>query len=81
MDWTAYKDVEVVPGKVSGAPVLKGTRLPVSAIAGNFDAFLDAGLSPDEALAETAECYPEIGTERIKAVLDWRAAHDLQPQR
>ncbi|HEV2134593.1 MAG TPA: DUF433 domain-containing protein [Terracidiphilus sp.] len=80
MDWSTYSDVEIVAGKVSGVPVLKGTRLPVTAITGNYDAFLEAGSSPDEALTETAECYPEIGTERIKAILDWRAAHDLQPQ-
>jgi uncharacterized protein (DUF433 family) len=80
MDWSGYSDVEIVPGKMSGAPVLKGTRLPVEAITGNYDSFLDEGLSHDKAVAETAECYPEIGIDRIKAALAWRAAHDLQPQ-
>lgn len=66
--------VEVIPGKVSGAPLLKNTRLPVDAITGNYDAFLDEGLSPDEAIAETLDCYPEAGLDNIKAILSYRSA-------
>ncbi len=55
--------VEVIPGKVSGAPLLKNTRLPVDAITGNYDAFRDEGLSPD------------AGLDTIKAILSYRAAH------
>jgi uncharacterized protein (DUF433 family) len=80
MDWSGCDLVEVVPGKVSGAPVLVGTRLPVDAITGNYDAFLEEGLSPDQAVAETLDCYPEAGVDRIKAILRYRAAHELQPQ-
>jgi hypothetical protein len=47
--------VEVIPGKVSVAPLLKNTRLPVDAIVGNYDAFREQGLSPDAALAETLD--------------------------
>ena len=32
IDWSQCRAVESVPGKVSGAWVLKGTRMPVSAI-------------------------------------------------
>jgi len=78
MDWVGYSDVEVIPGKASGAPLLKGTRLPVAAISENYDAFLEEGSSPEEALFETLACYPEIGIERIKALLEYRAAHAHQ---
>ena len=71
---------KVIPGKVSGVLLLKDTRLPVDAITGNYDAFLDEGLSPDEAVAETLDCYPEAGIDAIKAILSHRAAHQLQAQ-
>ncbi|MBV9266112.1 MAG: DUF433 domain-containing protein [Acidobacteriaceae bacterium] len=78
VDWSECPLVEVIPGKVSGAPLLKDTRLPVEAITGNYDAFVDEGLSPDAAIAETLDCYPEAGLENIKALLRYRAEH--QPQ-
>jgi uncharacterized protein (DUF433 family) len=80
LDWSDCPLVEVIPGKVSGAPLLKNTRLPVDATTGNYDAFRDEGLSRDEALAETLDCYPEAGMDAIKAILDYRAAHQLQTQ-
>jgi hypothetical protein len=36
---------QVIPGKVSGDPLLKNTRLPVDAITGNYDAFRRASIS------------------------------------
>jgi uncharacterized protein (DUF433 family) len=80
MDWSDCSLVEVIPGKVSGAPLLKNTRLPVEAIIGNYDAFRDEGLSPDSAIAETLDCYPEAGHDTIVAILDYRAAHQFQAQ-
>ena len=80
LDWADCPVVEIIPGKVSGAPLLKNTRLPVDAITGNCDAFRDEGLSPDEAIAETLDCYPEAGLDVIKAILAYRAAHQLQAQ-
>jgi uncharacterized protein (DUF433 family) len=70
--------VEVIAGKVSGAPLLKNTRLPVEAITGNYDAFRAQGMSPDAEIAETLDCYPEVGLDTIKALLEYRAAHELQ---
>jgi uncharacterized protein (DUF433 family) len=80
VDWSDCPLVEVIPGKVSGVPLLKNTRLPVHAIIGNYDAFRDEGLSPDDAIAETLDCYPEAGLDTIKAILAYRAAHQLQAQ-
>ena len=80
IDWSNCPLVEVVPGRVSGAPVFKNTRLPVAAITGNYDAFCDEGLSPDAAIAETLDCYPEAGIDVIKAILRYRAEHQLQAQ-
>jgi uncharacterized protein (DUF433 family) len=80
LDWSDCPLVEVIPGKVSGAPLLKNTRLPVEAVTGNYDAFREEGLSPDAAIAETLDCYPEAGLDTIKAILAYRAAHQLQAQ-
>ena len=80
LDWSDCPLVEVIPGKVGGAPLLKNIRLPVEAIIGNYDAFRAEGLSPDDATAETLDCYPEAGIDAIRAVLSYRAEHQLQAQ-
>ena len=79
-DWSDCPLVEIVPGKVGGAALLKNTRLPVEAITGNYDAFRDEGLSRDAAIAETLDCYPEAGLDSIKAILNYRAEHQFQAQ-
>jgi len=80
LDWSQCPLVEIIPGKVSGVPLLKNTRLPVEAITGNYDAFRDEGMSPDAAIAETLDCYPEAGLDAIRAILAYRAEHQLQAQ-
>jgi uncharacterized protein (DUF433 family) len=80
VDWSQCPLVEVIPGKVSGAPLLKNTRLPVEAITGNYDAFRDEGLSPEAAIAETLDCYPEVNVDAIKSILQYRATHEFQAQ-
>ncbi len=60
LDWSQCPAVESVPGKVSGAWVLKGTRMPVSVIFEN----LEAGMS----LAEITEVF-DVTPEEVRAVL------------
>jgi uncharacterized protein (DUF433 family) len=48
LDWTKCAMVESIPGKVSGAWVLRGTRTPVRVIFEN----LEAGLSIDEVVEQ-----------------------------
>jgi uncharacterized protein (DUF433 family) len=80
VDWSGCSLVEVVAGKVSGAPLLKNTRLPVEAITSNYDAFRKQGLSPEEAIVETLDCYPEAGADTIQDILKYRATHTYQAQ-
>ena len=47
LDWSTCKSVERVPGRVSGAWVFTGTRLPVRTLFEN----LEAGASVDDFLA------------------------------
>ncbi len=70
--WAQCPLVEVIPGKVGGAALLKNTRLPVEAITGNYDSFRDEGLSHEAALAETVDCYPQAGLEAIETLLAYR---------
>lgn len=37
IDWKDSEDVEIIPGKVSGALLVKGTRIPVQAVLDNAD--------------------------------------------
>ena len=47
LDWSECKSVECVPGRVSGAWVFTGTRLPVRTLFEN----LEAGATVDDFLA------------------------------
>jgi uncharacterized protein (DUF433 family) len=60
LDWSQCPAVESIPGKVSGAWVLKGTRMPVSTIFEN----LEAGMS----VHEITEVF-DVTEEEVKAVL------------
>ncbi len=64
IDWTDYPLVERVPGKVSGVPILKGTRMPADAVLENY-----IGGSPAEEIAENFE-IPETS---VRALLSYAA--------
>jgi uncharacterized protein (DUF433 family) len=68
LDWSQCAAVESVPGKLGGAWVFRGTRMPVAAVFEN----LQDGLSIDQILA----LYDGVTREQINAVLDF-AAHSL----
>ena len=83
VDWTDCPLVQTEPGLHSGDPVFAGSRLPVSAVVANYDDFLEEGMSPEEAIAETLVTYPSTpgGAGAIRAVLEYRATREtlLQP--
>ena len=54
LDWSQCPAVESIPGKVSGAWVLRGTRMPVEIIFEN----LEAGMSVQE-ITEVFDVTPE----------------------
>ena len=65
LDWSQCPAVESVPGKVSGAWVLRGTRMPVATIFEN----LEAGASLDDILC----WFDGLDREQVKAVIDFAA--------
>jgi uncharacterized protein (DUF433 family) len=68
MDWSGCPLVEVVPGKVSGVPILKGTRMPADAIMENF-----ADGLPAEEIAEVFE----LPADSVRALLSYAAKRNL----
>jgi len=65
LDWSQCPAVESVPRKLSGAWVLKGTRMPVSAIFDN----IAAGASIDDIM----ERFDGVDREQVKAVVEFAA--------
>ena len=61
LDWSQCQAVERVPGKVSGAWLFKGTRVPVRALFEN----LEDGARVEDFL----EWFPGVTREQIEAVL------------
>lgn len=73
LDWSQCPAVESVPGKVSGAWVLKGTRMPVTAIFEN----LGAGANIDDIMA----WFDGLDREQVKDVIEFAARSlDKTPQ-
>ncbi len=64
IDWSQCAELESVPGKLSGAWLFRGTRVPVSAVLKNLK-----NLSVDEVAAE----FPSVSQEQVRAVLDFMA--------
>ena len=66
IDWSECALVEIKPGVHSGAPVLRGTRMPANAIVDNFDYGVSA--------AEIAEQF-EIPQGQVEAILTYAKSH------
>jgi uncharacterized protein (DUF433 family) len=65
LDWSTCSAVESVPGKLSGAWVFRGTRIPVSAVFEN----LEDGLTIDEIV----QMFEGLTRERVVTILDFAA--------
>jgi uncharacterized protein (DUF433 family) len=63
LDWSQCPAVESIPGKVSGAWVFRGTRLPVATVIENLE---------DSSIEEVMEQF-DVTRAQITAVLDFIA--------
>jgi uncharacterized protein (DUF433 family) len=63
LDWKDCKLVEVVPGKVSGVPLIKGTRVPVAQVFASKDG--------GESIEEIAYNF-DLNPEDIAGILSYR---------
>jgi uncharacterized protein (DUF433 family) len=60
-DWSQYDDAERIPGKVSGAWLLKGTRIRPEDVLVN-----SADQTPEEIVTQV---YPSLTVERVRRVI------------
>lgn len=64
LDWSKCPAVESIPGKVSGAWVFRGTRLPVATVFEN----LEDGMTIEEVMEQF-----DVTREQIQTVLEFAA--------
>jgi uncharacterized protein (DUF433 family) len=71
IDWMACELIEQVPGKVSGRPVARGTRIMPDAIVNSYDL--------GDSIDEIREGFPTLSIAQIKRLIEF--AHAQRRQR
>jgi uncharacterized protein (DUF433 family) len=71
IDWTACELIEQIPGKVSGRPIVRGTRILPDAIVDSYDA--------GEPLDLIHENYPGLSLAQIRRLIEFAHARRGQP--
>jgi uncharacterized protein (DUF433 family) len=72
IDWTGCDLVERVPGKVSGRPIVRGTRIMPEPVVRAFDR--------GETMEEIREDWPSLSVHQVLALVAFAHAHRVQPQ-
>src|SRR5271169_1419526 len=72
IDWSQCPDVEQVPGRCSGQPVVKGTRILVQGILDNFD----GDQTPEEIAGP--DIYPDLPVATVRRVLHFALSAQLR---
>ena len=70
IDWMACELIEAVPGKVSGRPVMRGTRILPDAIVGSYDL--------GETIEELHQGFPTLSEAKIKRLIEFAQAQREQ---
>jgi len=70
IDWTQCELIERMPGKVSGRPVVRGTRIMPEAIVGNYDL--------GETIEELHQGFPTLSVAQIKRLIEFAHAQREQ---
>jgi uncharacterized protein (DUF433 family) len=73
IDWMACELIEAVPGKVSGKPVVIGTRIMPDAIVGSYDL--------GETIDELREGFPTLTLAQIERLIEFAHAQQDQANR
>jgi uncharacterized protein (DUF433 family) len=68
VDWSGCEVVEIVPGKVSGVPLLRGTRVPADAVVENYES--------GESVEEIAFNF-DLNVDAIRRVLAYASVRQL----
>ena len=70
IDWTQCELIECIPGKVSGRPVVRGTRIMPDAIVGSYDL--------GETIEELHQGFPTLSVAQIKRLIEFAHAQREQ---
>jgi uncharacterized protein (DUF433 family) len=70
IDWTQCELIECVPGKVSGRPVVRGTRILPDAIVSSYDL--------GETIEELHQGFPTLTIAQIKRLIEFAHAQREQ---
>jgi len=71
MDWSTCPDAERIPGKVSGAWLVVGTRIPVDAVLINAEDYTAEEI--------VAEIYPSLSLDRVQRLIAYAAEMAYAP--
>jgi uncharacterized protein (DUF433 family) len=71
IDWMECELIESTPGKVSGRPIVRGTRILPDAIVDSYDL--------GETLEELRDGFPSLSLDEIKRLIEF--AHARRAQR
>jgi uncharacterized protein (DUF433 family) len=66
IDWTACELIEQIPGKVSGRPIVRGTRILPDGIVNSYDM--------GESIEELREGFPSLSVDQIKRLIEFAHA-------
>ena len=70
IDWLACELIEQVPGKVSGRPIVRGTRILPDAIVDSYDL--------GETIEELREGFPSLSVAQIMRLIEFAHAQRRQ---
>ena len=71
IDWLACELIEQVPGKVSGRPIVRGTRILPDAIVDSYDL--------GETIDELLEGFPSLSVAQIRRLIEFAHTQRRQP--
>lgn len=71
IDWSACELIEIIPGKVSGLPIVRGTRILPDAIVDSYDL--------GETIEELCDGFPSLSSAQIKRLIEFAHARRAQP--
>jgi uncharacterized protein (DUF433 family) len=71
IDWKACELIEQIPDKVSGRPIVRGTRILPDAIVDSYDL--------GETIDELHEGFPALSVEQIKRLIEFAHGQRGQP--
>jgi uncharacterized protein (DUF433 family) len=71
IDWTACELIEQIPGKVSGRPVVRGTRILPDAIVNSYDL--------GESIEDLHEGFPSLSVAQIERLIEFAHARRRLP--